>query len=256
MFSNPWVIGVGGGLISGLIVTLITRYLFSRREQREYRQKIETANNEIIYAIRPAIAEKVIPSSSMLDSLFSATARKYGVNKSDLYSKIALGNDLIKEVMDNTFLSSQQKVDFCELLSELKQVDDMLPEKQRIEVIRITKRESTDSSIILGISTAMMAMLMTVFVYVKDRDAFFAKGEFDKLFPMIAMLTVIPIVAFMMMEMLKRLRRLTTDDETDETPVIRTKEKIVIRKDKEPEKDATKEEEAQQKKIKGSGLNI
>ncbi len=49
--SNPWVIGVGGGVISGLLVTLITRNLFSRREQREYRQKMETANNEIIYGV-------------------------------------------------------------------------------------------------------------------------------------------------------------------------------------------------------------
>ena len=62
-FSNPWVIGIGGGVLSGLLVTLITRYLFSKRERREYLQKVATANNEIIYTIRPAIAEKTIPSN-------------------------------------------------------------------------------------------------------------------------------------------------------------------------------------------------
>ena len=63
--SNPWVLGIGGGVLSGLLVTLITRYFFSKRENREYLQKIATANNEIIYAIRPAIAEKLMPSLIM-----------------------------------------------------------------------------------------------------------------------------------------------------------------------------------------------
>ena len=107
--QNPWVIGVGGGVISGLLVTLITRYLFARRERREYRQKVATANHEIIYTIRPAVAEKVIPSAAMVEALFSATARKYEVNSDDLLSISALANELMKEVMDNTFLTSNQK---------------------------------------------------------------------------------------------------------------------------------------------------
>ncbi len=92
IFGNPWVIGIGGGIVSGIIVTLITRHLFSRREQKEYRQRIETANNEIIYAVRPSIAEKMLPSRSILDSLFSSTARKYAVTKSDLYSEVVPKN--------------------------------------------------------------------------------------------------------------------------------------------------------------------
>jgi hypothetical protein len=92
--SNPWVIGVGGGVISGLLVTIITRYLFARREQREYRQKVATANNEIIYTIRPAVAEKILPSHAMIEALFSATARKYEVNSDDLLSRSALANEL------------------------------------------------------------------------------------------------------------------------------------------------------------------
>jgi len=44
--NNPWTIGIGGGVFSGLLVTLITRYLFSRKENREYLQKIVTANHE------------------------------------------------------------------------------------------------------------------------------------------------------------------------------------------------------------------
>jgi len=206
IFSNPWVIGVGGGIISGLLVTLITRYLFSRRERREYQQKIETANNEIIYALRPTIAEKVIPTDSMLDALFSATARKYGANETDLYSKVGLANELIKEVMDNTFLSSQQKIEFCDLLSTLKKKNDKSTSESKTEIITITKRDSFDPSFLLGLTTAMMALVLTLYSYVKDKDSFLLEGLTDKLFPMIAVLAVIPILAFMTLEMFKRVK--------------------------------------------------
>ena len=211
-FSNPWVIGIGGGVLSGLLVTLITRYLFSKRERREYLQKIATANNEIIYAIRPAIAEKAIPSNEMLEALFSATARKYSVDESDLYSKVGLANELIKEVMDNTFLSSQQKVDFCELLASLKEVKQEGPEVQRVvEYIRVNRGSSTDTSAVLGIVTAVMALTITLYIYVKDKEEFISdglSGLSSKLLPMMLVMTVIPIMAVFLKDLLKKLRSL------------------------------------------------
>ena len=39
------VVGIGGGLL----VTIITRYLFSKRDNSEYMQKVSTVNREIIY---------------------------------------------------------------------------------------------------------------------------------------------------------------------------------------------------------------
>ena len=211
VFSNPWVIGIGGGLVSGLLVTLITRYLFSKRERREYRQKIETANNEIIYAIRPTIAEKVIPSTEMFEALFSATARKYSVSEADLYSRASLANELIKEVMDNTFLSSQQKVEFCDLLSSLKTIKEKDKNIQRVEVVRVTRRDSSDLSSMLGLMTGMLAVVMTTFVYFKDKEEFLTTGLFEKYVPMIAILTLVPILAFLMKEVLSKMTSLSSE---------------------------------------------
>jgi hypothetical protein len=39
-FGNEWVIGIGGGVLSGLLVTLITRYLFSKKDDKEYAQNL------------------------------------------------------------------------------------------------------------------------------------------------------------------------------------------------------------------------
>ena len=210
--SNPWVIGIGGGVLSGLLVTLITRYLFSKRERREYLQKVATANNEIIYAIRPAIAEKVIPSNEMLDALFSATARKYSVDRSDLYGRMSLVNELIKEVMDNTFLSSQQKMEFCDLLSTLKRDKSDAPEvKKVVEYIRVNRESGVDTSVMLGMVTATMALVTTFYIYFRDKDEFISEGLSGistKILPMMLVMTIVPVMAVFMKDVLRKLRKL------------------------------------------------
>lgn len=236
-FSNPWVIGIGGGILSGLLVTLITRHLFSKRERREYFQKVATANNEIIYVIRPAIAEKVIPSTEMLEALFSATARKYSVDESDLYSKVGLANELIKEVMDNTFLSYQQKVDFCALLASLKEVKKEGPEVQHVvEYITVNRGSSVDMSSVLGIVTAVMALTTTLYIYVSNKDDFLSDGLTEvssRIFPLILVMTLIPIMAVFLKDFLRKVRRV--DSEVTIKRQDRPKEKQV-KADKEPNK--------------------
>ena len=205
--GNPWVIGVGGGIVSGFIVTLITRYLFSRREQREYRQRVETANNEIIYAIRPSISEKAMPSHYMIDALLSATARKYGVNKTDLHSLHALSNELIKEVMDNTFLSSQQKLEFCEMIKSIVKKDEDDDATTKIEIVRIREKESIDTSVILGATTAILSMLFILLYYIKDRDILIANSAFSKILPVLVLVTIVPIMVYMISDFFKKVKR-------------------------------------------------
>lgn len=236
--SNPWVIGVGGGVISGLLVTITTRYLFARRERREYRQKVATANNEIIYTIRPAVAEKIIPSHVMLEALSSATARKYEVNSDDLLSRSSLANELMKEVMDNTFLSSHQKVEFCELLSALKQPETEAAVGRRIEIVTVTRRHSPfDMSVILGMTTTMMAIFTTMFIYLKDRHDSLYTGQTLAYLPILVFLALAPITAIMFLETRRRLTRQRRELEGESLSIRRgsTDEPKVVN-DKTPDK--------------------
>ncbi len=52
LLNNGWVIGIGGGILSGLIVTWLTRTLFSKKDLRELAANISSANREILYAIK------------------------------------------------------------------------------------------------------------------------------------------------------------------------------------------------------------
>jgi len=58
--NNQWVIGIGTSIISGFLVFFFTRKFFTEKQNREYDQKIRTANNEILYAVRPLIVEKTV----------------------------------------------------------------------------------------------------------------------------------------------------------------------------------------------------
>lgn len=206
--SNQWAIGAGGAIISGLLVMLVIRHLFAGRDQREYQQNVATANNEILYAIRPAIAQKVIPSNAMLDALFSATARKYGVDSRDLLPKAGFANELMKEVIDNPFLSSQQKVEFCELMAEMKHPEASASPKRGVEVVTVAVRaDAPEPGGILGLTTALTVFMMTVFFYMMDKVEFLIGGQLSKFLPMLAVVSIIPIIAFLLLDLMRHVAR-------------------------------------------------
>ena len=132
IFNNPWIVGIGGGILSGLIVAYISRLIFSKRDNREYAQKILQANNEVLYAVRPGISEGVIPTNGILRSLIEATARKYSVDVSDMHDLKDVSSELIKEVMDSSFISASSKQEFCEKLTAIKE-KEAVPEKVEFE---------------------------------------------------------------------------------------------------------------------------
>lgn len=108
------------GVLLSLIVYLFTRQYFSRHGKNDYQKKIEIANNEMLYSIRPLLVEKKVPSKEILAAVRYSTAKKYGVEQNDLYDEFSMTSDLINETIANTFLSSDQKLEFCSLLQSIK----------------------------------------------------------------------------------------------------------------------------------------
>lgn len=108
------------GVLLALIVYLITRQYFSKHGKTDYQKKIEIANNEMLYSIRPLLVEKKVPSKEILVAVRYSTAKKYGVEQNDLYDEFSLTSDLINETIANSFLTSDQKLEFCSLLQSIK----------------------------------------------------------------------------------------------------------------------------------------
>lgn len=170
ILNNPWFVGIGGGILSGLVVAYISRYIFSRRDSREYVQKTIQANNEVLYAIRPGISEGIIPSNATIIRLIEATARRYGVDESDMHDLNAVSSELTKEVMDSSFISAQTKQEYCEKLTQIKnelaRVERVEIEKQYV-LARRYRRQTTSvmamsAGLLTGLAGAMVASTKSI----------------------------------------------------------------------------------------------
>lgn len=127
LIANPWIVGIGGGVISSLIVFFITKFFLSKKENKEYEQKVRLATNEVVYAVRPLVIDKVIPANDVLAALRSAIAVKYGVKVSDVIGIKQLVSILVLEILSNSFLNSNQKNEYCNLLMTMKDEPKQTP---------------------------------------------------------------------------------------------------------------------------------
>ena len=127
LIANPWIVGIGGGVISSLIVFFITKFFLSKKENKEYEQKDRLATNEVVYAVRPLVIDKAIPANDVLAALRSAIAVKYGVKVSDVIGIKQLVSILVLEILSNSFLNSSQKNEYCNLLMTMKDEPKQTP---------------------------------------------------------------------------------------------------------------------------------
>ena len=127
LIANPWIVGIGGGVISSLIVFFITKFFLSKKEYKEYDQKVRLATNEVVYAVRPLVIDKAIPANDVLAALRSAIAVKYGVKVSDVIGIKQLVSILVLEILSNSFLNSNQKNEYCNLLMTMKDEPKQTP---------------------------------------------------------------------------------------------------------------------------------
>jgi hypothetical protein len=221
ILNNAWVIGIGGGVLSGLLVTLITRYIFSKKDDKEYVQKLAAVNKEVVYALRPGISEGHIPDEEVLSSLINATARKYKVSRDDVFRPKQIAEELIKEIMDSSFISSDTKKNYCETLAHLikeKEREEEAFDSEAVEKIERKISESdyrdrlvTRMSAILGLTAAMGTMSVTL---IKDIGSN-SSGGISKIFDLaVPSFTVVfaTMVAMLSMVIAMKLKRLNNDD--------------------------------------------
>ena len=189
---NPWMIGIGGGVLSGLVVTFISRVIFSQRDNKEYHQKVITANQEILYAIRPSISEEQIPAEGIIGSIRAATAQKYKVEIQDLYKISEIVDSLIKEVMDSSFISMETKVNYCNKLSNLETKEPMVSEISEREFAKVSLGESSyyeyrqKTWTMMSVTIGMMTAAMTMIVYLFSKREYSLSLFSGKMLPLLA----------------------------------------------------------------------
>lgn len=123
--ENPWVVGIGGGIISCIIVFFISSWVMNKKDSNEYIRKIELANDEVINMLKPYIADVGLPNGKALDSIISSVARKYKIEINKMFSVKIICEELIREIISNVYVSNDKKNEYTEQLSEhIKKIEE------------------------------------------------------------------------------------------------------------------------------------
>jgi hypothetical protein len=215
--SNAWTIGIGGGIVSGFIVFWVTNFFFTKREKKEYLQRVKTANNEILYAIRPLIVSQKIPEQAIIESLILSTSRKYMVNTTNLYTTQRLVEDLIKEVLDNAFLDADRKLEYCNIVNKIVNQSDKkdtdLTRDIPKTVISYEGKDTkvTEMSLILSVIAAIATLAFVL--YDKNQERFIPTNLFSLLLPMAAVLMSTMLVSIFVK---KKKKNIKEEEKTEE----------------------------------------
>lgn len=138
-FSNPWVTGILGGIISGIIVYFITNFIFEKRQNKEYKQKISSANRDVIYLIRTCIPDGNMPDKILIDMLIDSVARKYSVNKIDMLNMNQIYSDISREIMDSYFIATEKKMELCGIVINSMNSNDKI--QQCVSSVNKTEKD-------------------------------------------------------------------------------------------------------------------
>lgn len=177
--DNPWVIGIGTGLISGIFVTFLTRIILSKLSNKEYLQRVGLANQEIIYSLKSNIPEQIIFPLNIIESLINSTARSYKVFSKDMYQPKEIAEELIKEIIDSSFISAEAKKDYCNQLDYLFVKPNVDEHKKDYSLIIANnedkQRRNKQLSIILGVVISLYSFIFMIFI-IKTEPSIFNIG--------------------------------------------------------------------------------
>lgn len=183
--QNTWVIGIVGGIISGIIVYYITIYVLDRKKKSDHKRDITYANNAVLDILRPYIANSGLPSKKELEIIINSISRHYGVKNDEMYSITSFYEDLVLEFIGNMYIPNEMKKENIEKL--LENIDTLKNETAIKSEQEQTTKEKTIQIIgaLFGTFSAIVSILSVVIVSGSGI------GSFNIIVGIISVLTII-----------------------------------------------------------------
>lgn len=187
IFQNTWFVGICTGIISGILVFFLTKWIMDRRSKSEYYKQIDNANQAVVNSLKPYIADKGLPRMDIFGALIASVSRLFGVNVNDMYSIEIYCEELIREIMSDIYVSNDKKQEYSLKLAEYKNMlqSETREKEMDTEIIiemkeeRYSSRMRTFISAYLSVLTALSATLLSVFtLFEEDSSTFWF--PFDK----------------------------------------------------------------------------
>lgn len=118
LLQNEWVIGIGTGTISGIILFYVSQWLVNRGENKEHIRQVNSANKEVINLLTPYIADKGLPEEDIISAIINSVARKYNIRDNEMYSIDFFCEELISSIIGNVYISNEQKEIYTKELAQ------------------------------------------------------------------------------------------------------------------------------------------
>jgi hypothetical protein len=119
-YDNPWVIGIVTGVLSGILLALITPVLLRKRRAREIAIRRERAAEDVLSALRPSVATSNFPTAPMVEAVRRAAAFNRGLDPKLAVSAPDLLDVLASEVLASAFVSPESRIGIVEKLLSLQ----------------------------------------------------------------------------------------------------------------------------------------
>lgn len=226
IFQNSWVVGIATGIISGILVFFITKFFINRKDKTEYYRKVKSANDEVIAALKPYIADKGLPEPEVFDSLIISTARAHQVQQKDMFSIENYCEELIREIISDVYVSNDKKQQYTNSLADYKR--DSVQTKMDIELrkaisdIELSEMKSKYNnrlSLYLAMFVALFGSLATSMTLMSDIFVEFdSTSSYLILIPILILILVATVlVIFRFTELIfQKIKERNSDYETED----------------------------------------
>lgn len=101
IFKNTWFVGIATGIISGILVFFLTNWIAKKKGREDYYKQVMMANQSVITALKPYIAERGLPELEIFSSLIASTARMYSAEEKDMFTISVFCEELIREIISD-----------------------------------------------------------------------------------------------------------------------------------------------------------
>ena len=120
IFQNTWFVGISTGIISGILVFFLTKWMMDKKGKTEYYKQVKNANHTVINSLKPYIADQGLPTIDIFEALISSLAREFGVDEKDMYSVGSYCEELIREIISDVYVSNEKKNEYMTSLAQYK----------------------------------------------------------------------------------------------------------------------------------------
>ena len=192
LMQNDWVIGIGGGIISGIIVYYITVYVLDRKKKHDIKRNILYANNAVLDILRPYIANSGLPDKKEIQAVINSVSRQYGVKSIEMNSISVFYEELLVEFISNPYIPGEAKKRNIEnLLGNI----DVLKSEEAIKSEQEQKERQTAKGKTVQVIGALVGILSTIFsIFTGAVLSGNGKGSFNSIVGVISAISVVIVV--------------------------------------------------------------